>query len=138
MIGLSGIIDTAVLIGGVVKDEIHYRKAKPILTAIDSGDIKDAYISDYILAEFLNFMRQRKGKEASIDAMDALFGSEIIVLKIQPRHIYYATALFRRNDRLSFTDCTTLALMKDKGINTIYTFDSGFDGIPTIKRKEEF
>ncbi len=31
--------------------------------------------------------------------------------------------------KLSFTDCSTIELMKNKGIEHLASFDSGFDGI---------
>ena len=39
-----------------------------------------------------------------------------------------------RKDRpLSFTDCTSLALIEKSGIKQIMSFDSGFDGrIPSV------
>ena len=59
------------------------------------------------------------------------------MVKIEQRHLSLAMELFKSYEKLSFTDCTTVALMLDLGIKEIYSFDKGFDSVPKIVRLEE-
>jgi predicted nucleic acid-binding protein len=50
---------------------------------------------------------------------------------VGPDHFAEALGLLRRHRerRLSFTDCTSMAVMAAAGIAAIATFDKGFDGL---------
>jgi len=132
---LSCLIDTTLFIAAYFPKEVHHKDAKEIVTAIHAQRIREALITDYILDETVTFVRARAGAEASKKVLDTLLSSpNLKLLKINKNHFEAGIAFFKRYDKLSFTDATTVAIMKDKGINLIYSFDSDFDAVPGIAR----
>lgn len=85
----------------------------------------------------LTLTRTKKSAEASKEVLEEIVGSEIELLKIEQKHLPVAFEIFKKYEKLSFTDCTTVALMLDLEIKEIYSFDNGFDGVPKIIRLEE-
>lgn len=132
---MACLIDTVVFIAAYFPREVHHRDGKEIITAIQDQRIRGALITDYILDETVTFVRRKAGVEASNRVLDTLLGSaNLELVKVDRTHFEAGIAFFKRYDRLSFTDATTVAAMKDQGINLIYSFDSGFDSVPGIVR----
>ncbi|MFH1587745.1 MAG: PIN domain-containing protein [Candidatus Diapherotrites archaeon] len=131
-----GFVDTCVLFAGFVKKDKYHKKAKKLLTELSESK-KKIFYSDYVLTETLTLTKKRKGKTEANKLLDLLINSELIMLKVEHKHLAMAIELFKKFDKLSFTDCTNIALMLDFGIKTLYSFDKDFDSIPKIIRKEE-
>ncbi|MFQ5759264.1 MAG: type II toxin-antitoxin system VapC family toxin [Candidatus Bathyarchaeia archaeon] len=132
---MACLIDTAVFIAAYFPKEVHHQDAKEIITAIQTQQVRRALITDYILDETVTFIRKKTGAEVSNIVLDTLLGSpNLDLLKVNKKHFEAGIAFFKRYDQLSFTDATTVAVMKDKGINLIYSFDSDFDTVPEIVR----
>jgi predicted nucleic acid-binding protein len=55
----------------------------------------------------------------------------LVLHRADPDAFGKAIFLFRRHfgRRLSFTDCTTLAVAELNGVNFVASFDRGFDGL---------
>lgn len=69
------------------------------------------------------------------DIWEFILGSpRIVKLRVSEDIFQAAWGKFRSlgNRPLSFTDCTSLALMEKNGIESIASFDPGFDGL--VKR----
>jgi predicted nucleic acid-binding protein len=130
-----GFVDTCILFAGFIKKDKYHKKAKKILMKLSEGK-KKIFYSDYVLTETLTLTKKRKGKAEANKLLDLMINSEMILLKVEHKHIAMAIELFKKYDKLSFTDCTNIALMLDFGIKTIYSFDKEFDSIPKIIRKE--
>ena len=130
-------IDTVTLFSGFFVDEIHHLSAKKIVSAIVQKKVEDVIYSDYILDELLTLARSKKGAEVSNKILEEIIDSEIKMRKIEPTHLSLAIEIFKKYEKLSFTDCTTIALMLDLKIKEIYSFDKGFDAVPKIIRLEE-
>lgn len=130
-------IDTVTLVAGFFADEKHHSDAEKIILAIAENKVKNVVFSDYVLDELLTLSRAKKGAEASNKILEEIINSEIKMLKIEPRHLSLAIEIFKSYGKLSFTDCTTVALMMDKSIREIYSFDSGFDSVAKIIRLKE-
>ncbi|AJF59858.1 MAG: PilT protein [archaeon GW2011_AR10] len=130
-------IDTVTLFAGFFVDEKHHVKAKEVVAAIAEGKVRDAVYSDYVLDELLTLARAKKGAAVSNEILEEIANSEIKMEKVEQRHLSLAMELFKSYEKLSFTDCTTVALMLDLGIKEIYSFDKGFDSVAKIVRLEE-
>jgi len=130
-------IDTVTLFASFFVDEKHHAKAKEIVAAIAEGKVRNVAYSDYVLDELLTLARAKKGAVVSNKILEEIIGSEIKMLKIEQRHLSLAMEIFKSYEKLSFTDCTTVALMLDLGIKEIYSFDKGFDSVPKIVRLKE-
>ena len=129
-------LDTVTLFAAFFSDEKHHSRAKKIVQAIADGKVKNAVYSDYVLDELLTLARSKMGFSASKKILEEIIDSEIELLKIEDRHLVLAFEVFKKYEKLSFTDCTTVSLMLDLGINEIYSFDKGFDSVPKIIRLE--
>ena len=130
-------IDTVTLFAGFFSDEKHHFKAKKIVEAIAEGSVGNVVYSDYILDELLTLARAKKNAAASNKILEEITNSEIELIKVEQKHLALAFELFKSYERLSFTDCTTVAIMLDRGIKEIYSFDKGFDSVAKIVRLEE-
>lgn len=67
-----------------------------------------------------------------LDRLDESAGYELVT--VPQKDFRRALDLFRSYDRLSLGDATTAAYMKRTGIEYLYSFDDGFDGIDWITR----
>ncbi|PIU21000.1 MAG: hypothetical protein COT15_04605 [Candidatus Diapherotrites archaeon CG08_land_8_20_14_0_20_34_12] len=129
-------IDSCTLISFMSKQEKNFDKAVKIITAIENSTINAVY-TDYILDEILTCIRKHYGIKASLEALDVLIASKIQMVKVEEKHIRTAIEIFRKYPKLSFTDAISVAVMIEKNIENICSFDSDFDSIPRIRRLEE-
>lgn len=128
-------LDTTIFIAAFFPKEKHYELGREIVIAAEEGSLGKPVITDYILDETVTFVRRRKGVKESIEVLDTLLSSpKLTLVKVEDRHVEAGAQIFRRYERLSFTDAVSVAVMRDLDINIIYSFDSGFDGIPGITR----
>jgi len=97
------------------------------------GEFGAAYTSDYVIDEAVTTALTRtKRLELAIDIGEFILSSpRIIKLRVSEDAFNAAWELFKslKERFLSFTDCTSLALMEKNGIKRIASFDSGFDGL---------
>jgi hypothetical protein len=111
--------------------------ATPIIRSVDDGE-SPAVITDFILAEVLNFLHQKAGHDAAVETLEVLESSEnITIVRITDPQFSAGKALFAKYPRLSLVDALTVACMNDLGLTDIYSFDSDFDGIPGITRRDQ-
>jgi len=128
-------LDTTVFIAATFPKEKHHKEGRAILTSIEKGALGKPVITDYILDEVITFVRKRKSIAASIETLDAiLYSPRLKLVKVDNRIFEAGIQLFKTYERLSFTDAVSVATMRDLGMEIIYSFDSGFDGIPRITR----
>ena len=85
--------------------------------------------SEFVLVEVLNFLSSRRLREAAMHAVESLAKDPGVVV-IDASHDLYLAALDlykRRPDKdWSLTDCSSIVLMEQIGINQILTFDRHF------------
>ena len=128
-------IDTTIFIAAAFPKEKHHKEGSAVVTSIERGELGKPVITDYVLDEVVTFVRKRKSVEASIEMMDAmLYSPNFRLVKVDNRIFESGIQLFRTYDRLSFTDAVSVATMRDLEIEVIYSFDSGFDGVPGVTR----
>ena len=128
-------LDTTMFIAAAFPKEKHHKEGKEIIKAVEEGILGKPVITDYILDEIVTFVRKKKGTNASIEILDTILSSpNITLIKVENKHFEAGTQIFKTYERLSFTDAITVTVMRDLNIKTIYSFDSGFDGISGIMR----
>ena len=132
----TAVIDSVVIIGAFYRSDQWHAKSTPIIRSVDDGE-PPAIITDFILAEVLNFLHQKAGHDAAVETLEALESSEnITIVRITDSQFSDGKALFAKYPRLSLVDALTVACMKELGITGIYSFDTDFDGIPGITRMD--
>lgn len=132
-------LDTGVLLAAVLPDDPNHPDAVRILEASEGW--RSAQTSDHVVAEGLNFIRQKvRRRKVSEDLIGLVFGQEekppLVddVLRVHSGRSAAALDRYRREfDRgLSFTDWTSVVLMDEEGLDAIATFDRGFKGLVDV------
>lgn len=133
---MVAVLDSVVLIGAFYRSDQWHRPAAAILRKVDEGALGECVLTDFILAETLNFMRARAGPEAGTSCLEGIESSESIRVERVTDGQFRAAkdVYFRRFPRLSFVDSLTVAFMKDRSVERLYSFDAGFDSVPGIRR----
>jgi len=92
--------------------------------------VTDAEVLQEILHRYVAIDR----RDAIQPAFDALLSIVDHVLPIDGAAVRGAKEVVLGYRRLSARDALHLAVMKNHGIDTILSFDAGFDGFPGVKR----
>jgi predicted nucleic acid-binding protein len=87
-----------------------------------------------VLQEIMHRYAAIERLDAIQPAFETLLGIIDEVLPIDLATVERAKEILLGSRRLSARDCLHLAVMERHGIESILTFDSGFDGFPGIKR----
>ncbi len=85
--------------------------------------------SEYIVDESITIIRYRISHQAAVMFGDSLFNSNIVrIYDVTQERRPAAWELFKKygDKDLSFTDCTSFALMKGLAIKKAFTFDAHF------------
>jgi len=93
-----------------------------------------AITSDYVFDETLTLVHTSAGADAALAVADALLaqieGTELMLIDVTAARRERAVALFRKlapdTPRLSFTDCTSFAIMAELGVDAAFTADAHF------------
>ena len=136
---MSVFIDTGVFIAYVNKRDEHHIPATHIIEEILTNKYGAAFTSDMVFDELMTFILYKTGDiSKAIRARDLILGNrdkdvvrfinlifvdEDILEKSWNSFVKYA------DKKLSFTDCSTIELMKTRGIENLASFDGGFDGM---------
>ncbi|MDI6820184.1 MAG: type II toxin-antitoxin system VapC family toxin [Candidatus Hodarchaeaceae archaeon] len=141
---MTAFIDTGVFVAFNNVDDRNHARAIEILQRAMSGEHRSVFTSDYVFDEAVTLALMRTKKPATaIEIGELILGNPprgiprfIELLHVDDETFARAWALFKRYSAkgLSFTDCTTIALMKEEGIESLISFDRSFDGI--VKRLE--
>ncbi|MCG2727511.1 MAG: PIN domain-containing protein [Candidatus Methanoperedenaceae archaeon] len=92
--------------------------------------IKKIITSDYILDETLTRIRYAVGHREAVERGKEVLASKVVEKLEVGREIFeFAWELFEtyEDKRLSFTDCTSFAIMKKRGVERAFSFDRDFE-----------
>lgn len=139
---MSAFIDAGIFVAAYnTRDDNHNRAIELINNAI-KGQYGSLSTSDYIFDEAVTLMLARtKNPEFAFGVGEFILGnpsrnipSFAKLIHIDEELFSEAWTIFKRYavKGLSFTDCTTVALMKRGKIDALLSFDRSFDGI--VKR----
>ncbi len=91
-------------------------------------------VSDLVLAETVTIIGDRRGGQAA-QTIYEYFTDECEIEFLEVELLRGAMGLHLRYDgSLSVADCVSIALMAQRGIGSIVSFDSDFDRVPGIER----
>ncbi len=125
--------DTSALYSFFFSGEKNHLRAKEIIQKQLSQN-KAVYYSDYVLDEFLTLSRKRKGGKTSNQLLEYLLGSQLKLIYTTKENILAGLEIFQKYENLSFTDSASIAIMLEKGLKEICSFDKDFDSVPKIVR----
>jgi len=94
--------------------------------------------SDYVLDETYTVIRRsRAGLQGAVEFHRLVTGSRVIeIAEVGADRRERAWDLFTRYDDkiLSFTDCTSFALLHERNLGEVFTFDSDFARVGFVER----
>lgn len=133
------LVDSGVLIAFLHRRDRRHHAGQEIMEPILRGEHGTPIVTDYVIDEVLTFLVAKGATRTQLDKAIAFVLSDgeepgaFFLHRIEPDHFAEALQFVRRHRerRLSFTDCTCLAIMETLGIHTIASFDNGFDGLVT-------
>jgi predicted nucleic acid-binding protein len=131
----QALVDTSVLFAAAYRRDSAHDAARPILGGIDSGELPEAVVLDYVLAETLNGLNTHAGHDAAVDFLTRLEeNGRIHVESLSADAFALAKARFRRFEGLSFVDACIVAHMQSQGLEYLYAFDDDFDVVDGVRR----
>jgi len=132
------LLDASFIVAYYNEKDVHHNKAVEIM-AIIINSYKNLIIYDYIFDEVINVLLRKIDLHSTIEIGNVLINS-VEILNIGDNLFDESWEIFKnqKNTKLSFTDCSILAVMKKDHIKYIATFDkdfSNFEGIEVVDIK---
>lgn len=129
------LVDTTVLFAAAYRRDSAHDDALPILQGIDTGDLPEGAILDFVLAETLNGLTRLAGHDAATDFLDRVEeNTRFHIDSLTTDAFATAKALFRQYERFSFVDACIVAYMRVEGLGYLYAFDGDFDAAVDVYR----
>ncbi|GAA0232785.1 type II toxin-antitoxin system VapC family toxin [Halobaculum roseum] len=129
------LVDTSVLFAAAYRRDAAHEDGITVLRGIDSGDLPEGVVPEYVLAETLNGLTTHAGHDAAVDFLDRIEeNANIHIESVTDAVRASAKSVFRRHPRLSFVDAAIIAHMRTAGLGYLYAFDDDFDGIDDVYR----
>ncbi len=120
-------IDTGAFIARYMKyDQYHQHAMKKWGSILKSPDL---CTSNHVIDETITFLLRRTDPDFAVEKAEILLSTDVIhTLRSDQEDEQEALEILKRykDQKLSFTDCITSALMKRYKIDRIFTFDSHF------------
>jgi len=129
---LSIFIDTGIFVALRNATDRNHQRAKELMKRVLRAEFGAIYTSDYVIDEAITTALARtKRLELAIDVGEYILSSpRIKKLRVSEDVFDAAWGKFKSLRKpMSFTDCTSLALVEKGGIGRIASFDSSFDGL---------
>ena len=124
-------VDTSAWLALNDKKDLYHGEAVSRLNAVAKQKI-ELITSEYVADESITIIRYRVSHKAAVVFGDALMNSTIVtVADITDEERFLAWMLFKKYDdkELSFTDCTSFALMNKMKLRKAFAFDDHFKQI---------
>jgi hypothetical protein len=133
---MSVFVDTGVFVAFHNTRDTNHNRALELLRSIVDGELGTAYTSDYVFDEAVTAALVRTRRPENALAVGRMILGELTapflaILRLDDEAFKEAWRLFPQyaGRGLSFTDCSSITLMRTAGIESIVSFDSDFDGI---------
>ena len=130
------VIDSCVWIAYKSKRDQDHKKAVSIMNRFMSEKSMGVYIPDYVVLEVTNFLLRKMGPEVAFNTLNLFNKHERIRIVIVDEILFERGCELATMFKISLADASIVAMMADLGINTLYSFDSGFDKVGWVKRNE--
>lgn len=131
-------VDTTIWVAGLDTADSLHEDGREVLEALIHGSLSPALTTDFVLDETLTLLRRRGARsEVVVNALENILASPLVrVVYVEETLFLEALSLFKKYDRLSFTDVVTMAAMQRYKIREIFSHDRDFD-VKGIVRKEK-
>jgi hypothetical protein len=129
---MAAFIDTGVFLALYDLDDRYHKRAVELIKNALTGSFGRLFTSDYVVDEAVTTLLVRTRHEIAVELGKYLIESPRLTKQFVNEEVFMtAWAKFKnlKDKRLSFTDCTSLAIAEKHGISRIMSFDSDFDGL---------
>lgn len=135
-------VDTGAWIALADRNDQHHDSAQDLYNAIQKRNIP-LVITDYIFDETVTWLHYKIGHDIACGWGNKMLNSHMVgIVKISDGHINPAWDIFQKyyDQKFSFTDCVSFAVMKSLGIDTAFAYDSHFStmGFHVMGGKDAF
>lgn len=124
--GVGVVVDSNYLIALVNPDDSLHRQAVTLSEKLQRFS-SQAVISNYIFMETVTVLSQRVSRQEAVKAGAMLLAdSTVRIIQISHKLHNDSWEIFQSIDKknVSFVDCSTLAVLRHTGIETLLTFDT--------------
>jgi predicted nucleic acid-binding protein len=120
-------VDTGAFCALTVPTDTWHAVALIVLKQLREANAR-IFTSNFVLTETYTLINARAGRHVALSFMDRNERSGINILRVTEETEADASAIFRKYDfpRLSFTDCTSFALINAHRIDHAFAFDEHF------------
>lgn len=126
-------IDTGIFVALHNADDEFHLRSKELMKQALKSDLGRIFTSDYIIDEAVTtaLVRTKRHDLAHDLGRSIIESPRITKLWVGEDVFELAWKKFSafKDKPLSFTDCTSIAIIETKGIKQIMSFDRGFDGL---------
>ena len=134
---MSVFVDTGVFVAFENTSDPNHETARRLLMAAAARRFGNVLTSDYILDEAVTLALARaRRRDAAVSVGNLILGTGPLgrfsgLVYVSPRVFLRSWSRFQRlaSRGLSFTDCTSLEVMRTMAIEEIVSFDRDFDGL---------
>lgn len=131
----TAVLDTTVLYAAADASDERHADALPILRGVDDGSLPEGSVIDYVLGETLNGVVRNISHASAVDYLDRIEANDRFeVSRLTGDAFATGKEVFRRHRGLSLVDGLIVGYLRDRGLEYLYSFDSGFDGIDGVTR----
>lgn len=131
----EALVDANVLLGYRLKRDQYHERAREIVVGMDRGELPSGQVTNYALVEVLNPIQKRAGDERAAETLEFLRESRgFRVRHLAEEDFERGRALFRRSSGVELPDLVTVAYMRRRGLEYVYSFDDDFDRFDGITR----
>jgi uncharacterized protein len=135
MFEVTVFVDTGIFVALHNADDDFHSRSNELMKQALKGDFGRIFTSDYVIDEAVTVALVRTRKhEIALDLGRFIIESPRIT-KVWVGEASFKAAwkkfIMLKDKPLSFTDCTSIAVIESSGIKQIMSFDSGFDGLIT-------
>ncbi|MBI5245380.1 MAG: type II toxin-antitoxin system VapC family toxin [Elusimicrobia bacterium] len=123
-------IDTSAFIALEDRSDRQHPAAREFYLSLTPAD--RLFTSNYILDETATRLRYTIGLDAAVRFLETMSASRLVrILYVGPDLDKEALGVMKkfRDKRLSFTDCSTIALARTHGLDGVFAFDDDFAGL---------
>lgn len=121
-------VDSSAWIALYNPQDQHHAAIVPVWQSLAKKPVS-LVTSDYVLDEVYTFLRRRAGLQACMAFNSLVVSSSVLnVLDVTPTLRHQAWEILTKHDDkvLSFTDCTSFAVMRQLHLMDVLTFDDDF------------
>lgn len=121
------LVDADAFVGIYTEEDTNYTKAIEFSSKIDKKGIQ-LITSDPALGEAITVISQKVGLPKAVEFAENILAGPIEIIEVDAKLRRVALEIFKKQTSKNsrFTDCINMAIMKEKGIDTIFSFDKQY------------